>query len=103
MIRHTRHPSGIALGRLSLNLAYPNHFISTTTPKKILSEILASLLPTSTYLPLSIPILNNLFTRISPRNKDEILEAGALQVGDGTTVVVDLRDVKEGVLGDGGQ
>lgn len=100
--RHTRHPSGIALGRLSLNLAYPNHFL-TSSPPNSLSKILSSLLPTSTYLSLSIPKLNNLLTRIAPRNKDENLESGSLQVCENTVVVVDLRDVKEGVLGDSGQ
>lgn len=99
--RHTRHATGLPLGPLTLNLAYPNHFKSPSPPT-ILSQILNNLTPKSIYIPLSIPILNNLNFRIAPRNKDENLESGSLQVGEGTVVVVDFRGVDEGVLGDGG-
>lgn len=93
---HTRHPTGIALGSLSLNLSLPAQFTTT------LVAILTTLLPTLSCLELSIPLLNDIQTRMAPRNREENLESGALQLASGTTVVVDTRGIGEGKLGDAG-
>jgi hypothetical protein len=94
---HTRHPSGALLGSLSLNLSLPSHASASA-----LLPILSSLVPHLASLPLSIPLLNNLNTRMAPKEKNEDLQSGVLQLSRGTVVLVDMRGVGEGVLGDGG-
>ncbi|BGP22901.1 hypothetical protein JCM10295v2_001792 [Rhodotorula toruloides] len=89
---HTRHATGMVLGSLSLNLALPDCFTTT------LPDTIASLVPTSTTLDLSIASLNNQNTRLAPRSRDESLESGRLQLANGTAVVVDLRGIGEGKL-----
>lgn len=93
---HTRHATGMALGSLSLNLALPDSFATA------LPETIASLVPTSTTLDLSIASLNDKKTRIAPRSRDESLDSGRLQLANGTAVVVDLRGIGEGKLEDTG-
>lgn len=93
---HTRHPSGVALGALSLNLSLP------PTLSCALGQTLSTLLPRLSELPLSIPLLNSPKTSLAPRNRNENLESGALQLADGTTVLVDMRGVGEGKLEDRG-
>ncbi|KAI5479566.1 hypothetical protein MNV49_003303 [Pseudohyphozyma bogoriensis] len=93
---HTRHPTGVALGSLSLNLALP---AQTEAP---VSSVLSTLLPALASLDLSIPFLNDAKTRLAPRNRDENLESGSLQLPDGTAVVVDTRGIGEGKLEDAG-
>ncbi|CDR48017.1 hypothetical protein NBRC10512_002616 [Rhodotorula toruloides] len=93
---HTRHATGMALGSLSLNLALPDSFPTS------LPQTLASLVPTSTTLDLSIASLNDKNNRLAPRSRDESLESGRLQLASGTAVVVDLRGIGEGKLEDTG-
>ncbi|GAA6044679.1 hypothetical protein NBRC10513_004549 [Rhodotorula toruloides] len=93
---HTRHATGMALGSLSLNLALPDSFTTT------LSRTIATLVPTSTTLDLSIASLNDKNTRLAPRSRDESLESGRLQLASGTAVVLDLRGIGEGKLEDTG-
>lgn len=93
---HTRHPTGLALGSLALNLSLPRNFATD------LAARLATVLPALTTVDLSIPILNSPDTRLAPRNRDENLESGRLQLGPGTAVVVDMRAIGEGTLADGG-
>ena len=95
-LSHTRHPTGLALGSLSLNLALPHNFTTD------LAARLASLLPAFTALDLSIPALNDPATRLAPRSRDENLESGRLQLAPHSAVLVDLRGVGEGRLEDGG-
>lgn len=94
---HTRHPTGMALGSLSLNLALPTAFAATVAP------IISSLVPRTTALDLTIPVLNDPKLRMAPRNRDENLESGALQLANGTSVLVDMRGIGEGKLGDTGE
>jgi hypothetical protein len=42
-------------------------------------------------------------TKMAPRNRDESLESGALQLSSGTAVVVDMRGIGEGKLADAGR
>ncbi|ORY61928.1 mini-chromosome maintenance replisome factor-domain-containing protein [Leucosporidium creatinivorum] len=93
---HTRHPTGMALGSLSLNLALPSSFAATIAP------IISSLVPKTTSLNLTIPVLNDIKNRMAPRNRDENLESGALQLSTGTAVLVDMRGIGEGKLEDAG-
>lgn len=86
----------MALGSLSLNLAF-----SQATETDI-AERISSLVPTSASLDLSIETLNDSKTRMAPRNRDETLDAGRLQLANGTAVVVDLRKIGEGKLEDTG-
>lgn len=86
----------MALGSLSLNLALPDSFPTS------LPQTLASLVPTSTTLDLSIASLNDKNNRLAPRSRDESLESGRLQLASGTAVVVDLRGIGEGKLEDTG-
>lgn len=97
MQSHTRHPTGIALGTLSLNLALP----PTLFPVQLL-PIISTLLPRVVDLAISIPFLNDQTTKIVPRNRDESLESGVLQLALGTMVVVDLCTLGEGKLVDAG-
>ncbi|GAA5835425.1 hypothetical protein JCM9279_004537 [Rhodotorula babjevae] len=93
---HTRHATGMALGSLSVNLALPDAF-STSLPSTI-----ASLVPRTASLDLSIASLNDVKTRLAPRSRDENLDSGRLQLASGTAVVVDLRGIGEGKLEDTG-
>lgn len=93
---HTHHTTGLALGSLSLNLALPREFSTSLSP------ILSSLVPLLSTLDLSIPILNSPSTRLAPRNRDENLESGRLQLAPGTVVLVDMRAIGEGKLEDAG-
>lgn len=91
---HTRHATGMTLGSLSLNLAIPEDVVVSVY------SVLSTLLPTVTSIPLSIPFLNDVKTSLAPRNRDDNLESGALQLSNGTTVVVDTRGIGEGKLED---
>lgn len=86
----------MALGSLSLNLAF-----SQATETDI-AERISSLVPTAASLDLSIETLNDSKTRMAPRSRDETLDAGRLQLANGTAVVVDLRKIGEGKLEDTG-
>lgn len=87
----------MALGSLSLNLALPSSFAASIAP------ILSSLVPKTTSLNLTIPVLNDIKAKIAPRNRDENLESGALQLSTGTAVLVDMRGIGEGKLEDAGE
>ncbi|GAA5978846.1 hypothetical protein JCM11641_003584 [Rhodosporidiobolus odoratus] len=93
---HTRHVTGMALGSLSLNLAFPDNFSSS------LSSAISAIVPKFAALDLSIASLNDKSTRLAPRSRDESLESGSLQLANGTAVLVDLRMIKEGKLEDTG-
>lgn len=102
---HTRHPTGISLGSLSLNLSFPipsptTPFSVASTSSTALHSILSTLLPKLSHLPLSIPLLNSPTTRLVPQNKNENLESGALQLSNDTLLFIDMVGVGEGVLGD---
>lgn len=87
----------MALGSLSLNLALPTSFTTS------IDSIISSLVPKTTSLELSIPKLNDPKTKMAPRNRDENLESGALQLSPGTSVLVDMRGIGEGKLADTGE
>lgn len=87
----------MALGSLSLNLALPASFTASLAP------IISSLVPKTTSLNLSIPKLNDIKAKMAPRNRDENLESGALQLSTGTAVLVDMRGIGEGKLEDAGE
>lgn len=101
---HTRHPSGSVLGQLTLGLSLPLPSASSIPISSFFSlpSILETLAPNYTTLPLSISFLNSLENRLAPRNKDENLESGRLQLAAGTVVGVDLIQLGEGTLGDHG-
>lgn len=94
---HTRHPAGMALGSMSLNLALPADFDLQ------LNSVFSSIVPRLASIELSIPVLNDIQMRMAPRSRDETLDSGALQLAQGTTVLVDLRGIKEGKLEDAGE
>jgi len=87
----------MALGSLSLNLALPSSFAASIAP------IISSLVPKTTSLNLTIPVLNDIKAKMAPRDRDENLESGALQLSTGTAVLVDMRGIGEGMLEDAGE
>ncbi|KAK4053744.1 hypothetical protein OIV83_001400 [Microbotryomycetes sp. JL201] len=93
---HTRHATGLPLGAMSLNLALPAGFQDATV------EILSSIVPRLSKMNLSIPVLNDIKTRMAPRSTDAGLDSGALQLPNGTRVIVDMRGITEGKLDDRG-
>lgn len=103
---HTRHPTGISLGSLSLNLSLPTtstgSLSTTSAATSSLETILSLLLPKLSSLALSIPTLNALTTHLIPQNKNENLESGSLQLSDETMLLINMIGVGEGVLGDWG-
>lgn len=68
-----------------------------------MEPVLSSLVEKISSLELSIPFLNDTATRMGPRNREENLESGCLQLTDGTVVLVDVRGVGEGKLFDTGE
>lgn len=82
---------------MSLNLALPSDFNTN------LNTIIASLTPRFAEVDLSIPMLNNQKTRVAPRNRDENLESGWLQLPSGTRCLIDMRGITEGKLDDNGK
>lgn len=87
----------MALGSMSLNLAFP------ANSKAQLATLISSIVPRLSLIELSIPLLNNVHMRMAPRSRDETLDSGALQLSKGTTVLVDLRGINEGRLEDAGE
>ncbi|SCV69116.1 BQ2448_2136 [Microbotryum intermedium] len=99
---HLRHPTGLALGSLSLNLAYPLGTIPSNTSEN-LTKLISSLVPRSTNLSITIPILNSpTSTPLAPRTIEESLHTGALQLPSHTLVVVDTLSIGQGQLIDTG-
>ncbi|SCZ97665.1 BZ3500_MvSof-1268-A1-R1_Chr4-3g07350 [Microbotryum saponariae] len=98
---HLRHPTGLALGSLSLNLAYPLGTIAPDTSEHLI-QFISSLVPRSTHLSITIPILNSSSTPLAPRTIEESLHAGALQLASNTLVLVDTLSIGQGQLVDTG-
>lgn len=73
---------------------------ATAVPTPTLSALLAELLPLTHTLPLSLPLLNK--EPFSPESKDEDLHSGALQLPQGTVLLVTESGVQEGKLIDRG-
>lgn len=67
---------------------------------KLLSSLLETLVHHCIALPLSIDLLNK--SNFSPKSVNENLEAGMLQLTNGTVVLVDETALTEGKLGDTG-
>ncbi|GAA5900559.1 uncharacterized protein JCM6883_002882 [Sporobolomyces salmoneus] len=99
---HTRHATGLALGSLSLNLAFPLQSTSSPSSSSSLAPLLSSLLPSFAPLAPTITSLNDPSTRFSPRSRDETLDSGFLQLSRGTNVLIDLINLGEGKLNDTG-
>ncbi|KAI7895518.1 putative alanine racemase-domain-containing protein [Mucor mucedo] len=103
---------GLKIGHFTLNIAgFPTHQTTEQDKKapllnlnnpasKALSDILDQLNPHTVQLPLTIAGLNK--TRFSPKSINENLEAGLLQLIDGTVVLVDETVLDEGQLVDPG-
>ncbi|KDE08024.1 hypothetical protein MVLG_01726 [Microbotryum lychnidis-dioicae p1A1 Lamole] len=99
---HLRHPTGLALGSLSLNLAYPLGTIAPDTSEHLI-QFISTLVPRSTHLSITIPILNSpSSTPLAPRTIEESLHAGALQLASNTLVLVDTLSIGQGQLVDTG-
>lgn len=73
---------------------------AAAVPTPTLSAVLAELLPLTHTLPLSLPLLNK--EPFAPESKDEDLHSGALQLPQGTVLLVTESGVQEGKLVDRG-
>lgn len=70
-------------------------------PSPALSHVLSHLLPLARTLPLSLASLNK--TPFSPESKDEDLHSGALQLPQGSVLLVTEGGVQEGKLVERGE
>ncbi|KAH9925300.1 putative alanine racemase-domain-containing protein [Fomitopsis serialis] len=91
----------------SLNLAHfpssppvPSTNAGPVVPIPTLSVVLAELLTLTHTLPLSLPLLNK--DPFAPESKDEDLHSGALQLPQGTVLLVTEDGIQEGRLVDRG-
>lgn len=89
---HNRQ-TDLLLGNLSVNLTN-----LTPNDAKALTTFIRNITPLTNYLPLTIDSLENL--KLSPhKNYDtNSLEGGLLQMMDGTIVIVDETNMKEGQI-----
>lgn len=102
---HTRKGSNV-VGSLSLNLS---HFPSPTSPSSddnrvpFFFNIISHLLPLSVHQPMSLSHLNEASNAFSPASASSGgLDAGRLQLVDGTLVLLDETSMDEGQLREGG-
>lgn len=103
---------GLKIGNFTLNVSgFPAHepkaedantplFQLNNSASKALSDVLDSLLVHTVQIPLTIDGLNK--TRFTPKSVNENLEAGVLQLVEGTAVLVDETVLNEGQLVDAG-
>ncbi|KAG2216977.1 hypothetical protein INT45_011883 [Circinella minor] len=110
--RVTGKVSGLKIGQFALNVVNfpvikPDNDITPSSnnklqPKNIASKLVFELIEKLVYhcvgIPLSIDLLNN--TRFMPKSENENLQAGLLQLTDGTTVILDETGITEGTLAD---
>lgn len=97
---HTRR-GALALGHLPINLILPLTMDDTDTLVNRLQKLLQQLLPRLVKLDVNVTDLNK--TTYMPESKDENLVSGALQLTQGTVVLVDETRMGEGNLQDRGQ
>ncbi|KAI9484234.1 MAG: mini-chromosome maintenance replisome factor-domain-containing protein [Benjaminiella poitrasii] len=110
--RVTLKNRGLKIGNFTLNISgFPSHqtteadkneppFTLNNPVSKSMADILESLTVHSVNLPLTIDGLNK--TKFSPKSVNENLEAGILQLVDGTVLLVDETVLDEGQLADAG-
>ena len=101
---------GVKIGHFTLNLVnFPdtaakqsanNMYTPQNNATKLLATLLESLVHHCVPLPLSIDLLNK--SNFSPKSVNENLEAGLLQLTNGTVLLVDETVLTEGKLGDTG-
>ncbi|KAI7902457.1 putative alanine racemase-domain-containing protein [Cokeromyces recurvatus] len=108
--RITLKNSGLKIGSFTLNVSgFSSHKTTESDKKnsmlalnnpvtKTVADVLESLTVHSVNLPLTIDMLNK--TRFSPKSVNENLEAGLLQLVDGTVLLVDETVLDEGKLVD---
>ncbi|KAI8139499.1 putative alanine racemase-domain-containing protein [Fennellomyces sp. T-0311] len=106
--RVTGKVSGLKIGQFALNVVNFPIVSSSTQPQsklspknlaaKLVFELLESLVHHCVGIPLTIDLLNS--TRFMPKSENENLEAGLLQLTDGTTLILDETAMSEGSLGD---
>ena len=107
--------SGLKIGQFALNVVNfpvikPDNDVTPSSnnklePRNIASKLVFELVEKLVYhcvgIPLSIDLLNN--TRFMPKSENENLQAGLLQLTDGTAVILDETGITEGTLGDLGK
>ncbi|KAJ8652435.1 hypothetical protein O0I10_011902 [Lichtheimia ornata] len=109
--RVTAKNRGVKIGHFTLNLVnFPdtaaakqsasNMYAPQNNATKLLASLLETLVHHCVALPLSIDLLNK--SNFSPKSVNENLEAGMLQLTNGTVVLVDETALTEGKLGDTG-
>ncbi|KAI8364109.1 putative alanine racemase-domain-containing protein [Blakeslea trispora] len=103
---------GLKIGNFTLNVSgFPSyqtteeekkaHFLKLNNPSsKSLADLLESLMVHTVNLPLTIDGLNK--SKFAPKSVNENLEAGVLQLVDGTVLLVDETVLDEGQLVDSG-
>ncbi|KAI9496672.1 mini-chromosome maintenance replisome factor-domain-containing protein [Zychaea mexicana] len=108
--RVTGKVSGLKIGQFALNVVNfpvikPNTEQQSSkklSPKNVASKLVFELIENLVHhcvgVPLSIELLNG--TRFMPKSENENLEAGLLQLTDGTAVILDETAMTEGTLGD---
>ncbi|KAI9268338.1 mini-chromosome maintenance replisome factor-domain-containing protein [Phascolomyces articulosus] len=110
--RVTGKASGLKIGQFALNVVnFPvtqsdtslsdnknNKLKPKNVASKLVFELLGNLVHHCVGIPLSIELLNH--TRFMPKSENENLEAGLLQLTDGTMVILDETAMTEGTLGD---
>ncbi|TFY68061.1 hypothetical protein EVJ58_g1224 [Rhodofomes roseus] len=93
-------PPSVTLTHFPSPPLIPSTTAECPVPIPTLSVILAELLPLTHTLPLSLPLLNK--DAFVPESKDEDLHSGALQLPQGTVLLVTEGGVQEGKLVDRG-
>ncbi|KAI8384705.1 putative alanine racemase-domain-containing protein [Radiomyces spectabilis] len=103
---------GVKIGQLTLNVANfcqsqdqeskkESSALEFTNPaSRRVFSLISNLVLHAVPLPLSLEVLNKVIFR--PKSVNESLQAGVLQLVDGTTLVVDETVLSEGTLGDNG-
>ncbi|ORZ01013.1 putative alanine racemase-domain-containing protein [Syncephalastrum racemosum] len=96
--RVTAKNGGVKIGPLSLNIS--NFSEGDKTSTHIVASLLSRLVSHQVVLPLTVDFLNQ--ATFMPKSIDENLHSGALQLVDGTSLIVDETGLSEGTLNDQG-
>lgn len=95
----TAKNGGVKIGPMSLNIS--NFAEGDKSATHLVASLLSRLVPHQVVLPLTIDFLNK--ATFMPKSIDENLHSGALQLVDGTLLIVDETGMSEGTLNDQGK